>query len=128
MLDGGRCACWARLMRCERTRFASGRRWTCGCRQRWDRAYEPGSFAVPPFREARAPDGTGLKEVTHYGVWSYRFAEDPAWSPSDGRTIVYTLFVSGGKVSVFRVAANGLTPPVRIAWNASDPDWQPRPT
>jgi Tol biopolymer transport system component len=75
-----------------------------------------------------ASDGTGLKEVTHFGVWSYRFAEDPAWAPSDGRTIVYTLFVSGGKVSVFRVAANGITPPVRIAWNASDPDWQPRPT
>jgi Tol biopolymer transport system component len=74
-----------------------------------------------------APDGTDLTHVTHYGVWSYRFAGDPVWAPSDGRTILYSLFVSGG-VSVFRVAANGLTAPVRIAWNASDPDWQPLPT
>jgi Tol biopolymer transport system component len=72
-----------------------------------------------------APDGSDLTRVTHYGVWSSRFAQDPVWAPSDGRTIVYTLFVPAGTASVFRVAANGLTAPIRIAWDASDPDWQP---
>jgi TolB protein len=74
-----------------------------------------------------AADGTGLKHVTHYGVWSYVFAEDPAWSPNDGRTIMYTFAGPGRITSVFRAATNGLTPPVRIARNASDPDWQPLP-
>jgi Tol biopolymer transport system component len=75
-----------------------------------------------------APDGSDLRVVTHYRNDSERWARDPAWSPDGGRIIVYALHLTYSDTTrVFKVAANGLTAPVLLAWNASEPDWQPLP-
>jgi Tol biopolymer transport system component len=76
-----------------------------------------------------AADGSDPVAVTHYSKWSYHFADDPAWSPNGGRMIVFDVSTPGSqlRLSVFKATANGLEGPIRLAWDASDPDWQPLP-
>ena len=55
------------------------------------------------------------------------FDENPSWSP-DGSWLVYDQLQNGFAVSngIFRIRPDG-SGRVRIARNAIDPSWQPRP-
>jgi Tol biopolymer transport system component len=76
-----------------------------------------------------APDGTDARRLTCYGEGGLNllYARDPAWSPN-GRSILYGLTSLERRGSAaWRVAADGARPPVLVARNAAEPDWQPRP-
>ncbi|HET6849544.1 MAG TPA: hypothetical protein VFH74_11840 [Gaiellales bacterium] len=70
-------------------------------------------------------DGSHAHAITHPA--DGLFDENPSWSP-DGSWVVYDQLQSGFAVSngIFRIRPGG-TGRVRIARNAIDPSWQPRP-
>lgn len=37
-----------------------------------------------------APDGTDVRDVTHFEPGSWHFAQQPAWSPDHGKRIIFT--------------------------------------
>ena len=75
------------------------------------------------------PDGTDVRQVTHFGSGNWFYARRPAWSPDEGRRIVFDLanFVDGN-LGIAMIGSRGLGSPALIIENGYDPDWQPLPT
>ena len=76
------------------------------------------------------PDGSNPRKVTHFdqdpsGFWDLQCA---SWAPNGKGSIVFSGFEDAGDGSfvpptIYRVAADGLSPPTPIASAGHDPDW-----
>jgi TolB protein len=74
------------------------------------------------------PDGSDQRKVTHLdqdpdGFWDLGCA---SWAPNGKGSIVFSGFEdTGGSLvpTIYRVAADGLSPPTAVASHGSDPDW-----
>lgn len=55
------------------------------------------------------PYGTDVRQVTHYGSGTWFYARRPAWSPDEGRRIVFDLANSDdGNLGIAMIGSRGL--------------------